>query len=252
MGSGFFGECNQASPCGVSLSGVPAEPGRAFQRFPAVPHRTSLIRLRRLPVFRSGEGDGGAGRRGFRAVFGGRGLADRGVGGAHGRGAGGGVRQGVRSGFFGDLNHASPCGVSLPGLATDSCRVFQRFLAVPHGTSLPRLRRCPALRLGVMARGGGDLGCLWASGAMLARGHGSGRSPRRGSGRGARHGVGSGFFGELKSGCSFRCFSAGPAAYLCCALGRSYALCLRHIWASRYGAALCFARRDGAGWWRVG
>jgi len=68
VGSGFSGEFNQASPSGVPLSGLPADPGRAFQRFPAVPHRTSMIRLRLLPVFRSGEGGGGAGRRGVRGV----------------------------------------------------------------------------------------------------------------------------------------------------------------------------------------
>ena len=110
MGSGFFGEFNQAAPCGVSLSGVPADPGRAFQRFPAVPHGTSLSPLRRLPALRSGEGGGGTGRWGVRGGFGGRGVAGSraaervrcgmGVGGAHGRGAGGGPRHGKDSGFF--------------------------------------------------------------------------------------------------------------------------------------------------------
>ena len=35
--SGFCGEFKQAVPSGVSLSGLPADPGRVFQRFPAVP-----------------------------------------------------------------------------------------------------------------------------------------------------------------------------------------------------------------------
>ena len=39
----FPGEFNQAAPCVVSLPGLPADPGRAFQRFPAVPHGTSIL-----------------------------------------------------------------------------------------------------------------------------------------------------------------------------------------------------------------
>ena len=73
-GFGFFGELNQAAPCGVSLPGLPADPCRAFQRFLAVPHGTSVPRVRRLSALRSGEGGGGAGMRGFRGVFGGRGV----------------------------------------------------------------------------------------------------------------------------------------------------------------------------------
>ena len=37
IGSEFFGEFYLVSPSGVSLSDGPADPGRAFQRFPAVP-----------------------------------------------------------------------------------------------------------------------------------------------------------------------------------------------------------------------
>ena len=40
---GFSGEFSQAAPCDVSLSGLPADPGRTFERFPAVPHGTSIL-----------------------------------------------------------------------------------------------------------------------------------------------------------------------------------------------------------------
>ena len=50
--------------------------------------------------------------------------------------------QGMGSGFFGELNQATPSGVSLAGLPAESCRAFPRFYAVPHGISR---RRLPAL-----------------------------------------------------------------------------------------------------------
>ena len=70
------------------------------------------------------------------------------------------------------------------------------------GTSMPRLRRFPALRLRVVARGSGELRDvlgdperygLAGMGAPVAR-HGSGRGPRHGSGRGHAAGGGVGVF----------------------------------------------------------
>ena len=124
---------------------------------------------------------------------------------APGRGAGGGPRQGMGSGFFRGIQPDCALRFSLPGLPANHCWAFQRFRAVPHGTSLPRLRRCPALRLGVMARGGGDSECLWESGVLRACGHGSAYGAAwewagvtaGERAYGPRPGMGSGFSGEF-------------------------------------------------------
>jgi len=94
-----------------------------------------------------------------------------------------GPTAGMSSRFLGELNYGWPCGVSLSGLPADPCLAFHRFPAVPHGRSMPRLWRFPALRSGEggegMAHGGGGprnpagSGCLGESGVSRARGHGS-------------------------------------------------------------------------------
>ena len=110
----------------------------------------------------------------------------------------GAPRYGMGSGFFGDLNQASPSGVSLPGFAADPCCAFWHFPAVPLGTSMPRTSmprlsalRCLSVRgrwLGVVARGGGASRVVLGVGhrGLADRGapaawHGSGRGPRQGS-----------------------------------------------------------------------
>ena len=134
------------------------------------------------------------------------GLAGRGTPAAL-QGSERGPRHRVGSGFSGELNHTSPCGVSLPGLPADPGSAFQRFPAMPHGTSPLRLSAPPCPSVWGRWRCCGAAGhpeWLWhpgrcglaGRGAPVAR-HGSGRGPRQGAGYEPRHGVGSGFSGQF-------------------------------------------------------
>ena len=150
-GFGFFGEINEAAPCGVSLPGLPADPGRAFQRFPALPHGTSLLRLPALPC--ASAPSGGAGRWMVRGVLGDPGcygLAGRGAlaawqgsGRAHARGAG--------SGFFGGLS--PPCCALRRFPAVPAAHLCVAPMLCAFGTSGPHLSVLPCASLGVGARG---------------------------------------------------------------------------------------------------
>ena len=175
MGSEFFGDLIQASPCGVSLSGLRGDPGLAFQRFRALPHGTSGPRLSALPC--AAARGCGAGRWGVQGVFGNpgcRGLAGRGTPVA---------RQGVGSVFSGGFNHGAPSGVLLLGLAADRavCSAFLtqiptslsrlRLPALPCcavGTSLPRLSAlpCPLAQSGDKGLGWNPGETIWSSGRV--------------------------------------------------------------------------------------
>ena len=149
-----FGIFRGILPCFAFRRFPVCRAGRSRPCFPALPGCApgrSMLRLRRFPAFRSGEGGGGAERWGVRVGFGGRGFAGSrawehlrrgvGVGGARGRGP----RLGMGSEFFGTFNHSTPCGVLLLGLPANPGRAFQRFPAVPYGRSLPLFRRFPAV-----------------------------------------------------------------------------------------------------------
>ena len=96
------------------------------------------------------------------------------------------------------------------------------------GPFLPRLRRFPALWLGVVARGGGGSGYLWGCGGSPARGHGSAcgaawewAEPTAGERAGAR---GRGWVRVLPGNSTLLRLPALPLLYLmahpCCAFRR--------------------------------
>ena len=179
---GFFGEFNEAAPCGVSLFGFSADLCRAFQRFSALSPGTSMPRLRRFPALRLGVVTRGGGGSGFQGDSGACGLPGMGAPAARLR-SGRGPRQGMDSEFYGELSHAAPCGVPLL-----------------------RLRRIPALRFEEVAPGSGDFwGVFGGIGASTARGQGNACSaavewagPTAGERAGGRgRGWVRGFFGEF-------------------------------------------------------
>ena len=198
---------------------------------------TSGPRLSTLPC--ASLGMVARGGNGFRDVFGKSrccGLAGRGAPAArHGsgrrprQGSGRGPRQGMGLVFFGELKQAAPCSVSLSGFAADPCRAFQRFPAVFHGKSGPRLSALPC----AAARGDGagrwgfgvSLGIRGVAGSRawrrLWRGRGMGGARGRGAVYEPRQGMGSRFFGELNYGSPCGVSLPGLLAHPCRAFGAS-------------------------------
>jgi len=170
VGSGFFAEFNQAAPSGDSLPGFTAGPCCAFRRFLAVPPAHPCCAFRLLPALRSREGGSGW----WRAVPVVRGvLGHPAPYGLAGRGAGGGAVGDGFGIFTGNSTRLR--------LAVFLCRAFRQIPAALSSASVLCLtahpcrafQRFPALRLRVVAWGGGDSGCLWESGVSRARGHGN-------------------------------------------------------------------------------
>ena len=129
MGSGFFGEFNQAGPCGVSLSGLPADLCRAFLLLSAalpcsVPSAHPGCAFRRLVTLRSVWWRGAAGERRVFEGSGRRGLARRGW-----------VRV-----FSGNST-----GLRLPAFL---CRAFRQILAALSNASLLYLTAHPCYPFG--------------------------------------------------------------------------------------------------------
>ena len=144
------------------------------------------------------------------------------------------------SGFCGEFNQASPSGVSQPGLPADPGGALQRFSAVPHGTAGPCLRRCPALRLGVIARSGGHPGCrgLVGMGAPTAR---------QGSGRGPAAGEGFEIFRGTQLWLALWRFSVGPFGRFLPRFPTLLCFASRPIPATPSAVSCVLARGDGAG-----
>ncbi len=139
---------------------------------------------------------------------------------------------------------------SLPCFPTLPCCASRHIHAAPSGASMLCLSALPcasarggrAGRRGV--RGGfGDRGVagsragerLWGGMGVGGATAGEWAEPTAG---GAAAGCGFGIYRGIQRGCAFRPFSASPAAYLCCALWRSHALCLRHIHTAPFGASV--------------
>ena len=97
------------------------------------------------------------------------------------------------------------------------CCASRPIHAAPCGPSLPRLQRFPALRLGVVARGGGGVEVFWGvrgvAGARAwerrRRSRGVGGAHGRGAGAGPRYG-GFDIFWRIPPNCGLGRFPAGP------------------------------------------